>query len=244
MGKGLKLLAAFLALIVLPWATVQAQDVRTFVPAGAHQYAPLLADVQGRVWANAPEPYTLAGQVEQESCISLRHSRCWNPRAELKTSREYGFGFGQITVAYRPDGSERFNTFEELKARYGSLSTWSWGDRYRADFQLQAVVEMDKTLYSVFPDAATTRDRWAFALSAYNGGKGGLLQDRLLCSNTSGCNPRVWFGHVEHTSLKTRKVNPGYGKSAFDINREYPKLILDLRRDKYKSFWIEQGAQK
>lgn len=234
MGKGL---ITALAFALLGWTTVQAQDVRTFLPAGAHTYAPILAQVQAQVWPTAPDPHTLGGQVEQESCVSLRHAKCWNPGAELKTSREYGFGFGQVTVAYRPDGSVRFNKFDELRTEFPSLRSWSWADRYRADYQLKALVEMDRTLFSAFPDAATPQDRWAFALVSYNGGKGGTMQDRLLCSNTAGCDPRVWFGHVERTSLKTRKVNPGYGRSAFEINREYPRLILQIRRDKYKLFW-------
>lgn len=240
MGQGLSLRiarAVALAFAVLTWSVVQGQDVRTFVPAGAWTYAPTLVEVQTRIWPGAPEPFTFAGQVEQESCISLRHSKCWNPHAELKTSREYGFGFGQITTAYNKDGSVRFNKFEELKVAHAGLRSWAWADRYRADYQLLAIVEMDKALFRTWQDVATTRDRWAFTLAAYNGGKGGLLQDRLLCTNTKGCNPRVWFGNVEHHSLKTRKVNPGYGKSAFEINREYPHLILNLRRDKYKQFW-------
>ena len=37
----------FLTLIILPWATVQVQDVRMFVPAGAHQYAPYWPTCRG-----------------------------------------------------------------------------------------------------------------------------------------------------------------------------------------------------
>lgn len=228
--------ALALASCTLAWA----QDVRTFLPSGAREHAPTLVEVQRRSWAEAPEPHTLAGQVEQESCISLRHSKCWNPRAELKTSREYGFGLGQITVAYRADGSVRFNKFEELRKEVPALRSWTWAERYRIDYQLLAVVEMDRMLFGTFKDAATLRDRWAFTLSAYNGGKGGVTQDRLLCRNTPGCDPSRWFGHVEHTSLKTRRVNPGYGKSAFEINREYPVLILDVRRPKYSLFWSDK----
>lgn len=235
MGQGL--IRAFLALVALSCTTVQAQDVRTFVPSGAQQYAPILAQVQREAWPEAFEAFTIAGQVEQESCISLKHSKCWNPKAELKTPREYGFGFGQLTVAYRADGSERFNKFDEVKTLYPSLRGWSWADRYRADYQLQSIVLLDRTLFGQFADAASPTDRWAFTLAAYNGGKGGTMQDRVLCRNSKACDPRVWFGNVELTSLKTRQVNPGYGKSAFDINREYPRLILLVRRDKYKSFW-------
>lgn len=214
-----------------------AQDVRTYVPTGALTLAPTLVQVQSQYWPGAPDPWTLAGQVEQESCITLKHSRCWSPTAELKTSREYGFGLGQITTAYRPDGSVRFNKFEELKAQHRELRGWDWSERYRADYQLTAIVLMTRDLHKRVDGAATPLDRWAFTLSAYNGGMGGVLQDRLLCSNSSGCDPSRWFGHVERTSLKTRKVHQGYGKSAFEINREYPQLILFLRREKYRPFW-------
>lgn len=232
-------LRAFLVLAALGSGlpTSPAQDVRTFVPLGAATYAPILAVTQKGTWPEVPEPFTLAGQVEQESCISLRHSRCWNPRAELKTSREYGFGFGQITTAYKADGSVRFNKFEELRAAYPSLAGWAWNDRYKADFQLKALVELDRTLFNRLADVPLLPDRWAMTLAAYNGGLGGVLQDRRLCSNTAGCDSTRWWGNAERTSLKTRRVNAGYGKSAFEINREYPHLILQVRRDKYRAFW-------
>jgi len=230
MGKGLILLC-------LIAGGALAADVRSYIPEQAKLYASTLAAVQGVAWASAPEPWTLGGQVEQESCITLTHKRCWNPRAELKTSREYGFGFGQITIAYKADGSERFNNFKGLKAQHASLKDWAWENRYDPKFQLDALVEMDRTLFTQIRDAATPTDQLAFMLAGYNGGQGGVLQDRRLCSNTGTCDARRWFGNVETTSLKTRRVNPGYGQSAYDINRGYVRLILQVRRDKYKVFW-------
>lgn len=225
------------ALALLAATSVWPVDVRTYLPAGAHTLGPVLVATQAKEWAEAHEPWTLAGQVEQESCISLTHSKCWNPRAELKTSREYGFGLGQVTVAYNADGSVRFNKFEELRASRPSLAAWSWADRYRADYQLTAIVDMDREIWGYLKDVPDPRERWAMTLAAYNGGKGGLMQDRVMCSKISGCDPTRWFDHVELTSLKTRRANPGYGKSAFEINREYPRLILETRRDKYRVFW-------
>ena len=227
------IVATLFAILVLWSGNLPAGEI----PAGAKLYAPGLVKAQRAIWPDAPEPWTLAGQVEQESCITLRHSRCWNPRAELKTSREYGFGFGQITTAYRADGSVRFDKFEELRARYSSLRDWAWEDRYDPERQLIALVEMDRGIYRRVRDAATVRDRIAFWLSGYNGGESGVLQDRRLCGNTPKCDPSRWFGHVARTSLKARKVNPGYGKSSYEINREYVTLILDARRNKYRSFW-------
>lgn len=238
MGKSLILGLVFWLALLSP-VSAQPTDPRTFLPAGSHQYAPVLVRVQASLWPEAPEPHTLAGQVEQESCISLRHSKCWNPRAELKTSREYGFGFGQITVAYNANGSVRFNKFEELRTSTPALKNWRWEDRYDPSYQLAAMVHMDRLLYLGLTDVPSVRERWAMTLAAYNGGKGGLLQDRIMCTKIRGCDSRVWFDNVELTSVKSRVVHPGYGKSAFEINREYPRLVLNLRRDKYRVFWKE-----
>jgi len=54
-----------------------------------------------------------------------------------------------------------------------------------------------------------------------------------VCSNTQGCNPRLWFGHIEHTSLKQKTAQAGYGKSFFEINREYAVNVVFKRRAKY-----------
>lgn len=237
MGKGLTLLLASVLTFAVGAVAAAPPDVRTYVPAGAHTYAPDLVKAQQGVWAAAPAPWTLAGQVEQESCVSLTSPRCWNPHAELKTSREYGFGFGQITKAFRKDGSVRFDTFQELTSKYPALKDWTWDDRYNARYQLTALVELDQNLFNQIRDAATTDDRLAFMLAGYNGGASGVLQDRLLCSNTPKCDQSRWFGHVENTSLKTRLVNPGYSKSAFQINREYVYNIVFLRRPKYQFYW-------
>jgi hypothetical protein len=213
------------------------------VPPQALEHLPTLVGKQRSIWPDAPMPSFLAAQVEQESCISLKHPRCWNPRVELKTSREYGFGLGQTTIAYRQDGSVRFNKWAELRTRYPSLRDWTWENRFDPAFQLTALVEMDKSIYKLWPDAASTRDRLGFTLSAYNGGEGGVRQDRLLCRNTPGCDPARWDGNVERYSLKSKIANAGYGKSAFEINREYPRNVLGIRRPKYDPFFQPQGPQ-
>lgn len=215
-----------------------AQAASTFIPDGARQYAPLLVDRQQAAWPDLREPWTLGGLVEQESCISLRHSRCWNPRAELKTHREYGFGFGQITVAYRADGSERFNKFDELVKAHKSLRDWRWEDRYDPGYQLTAIVEMTHGLWRRVPPAADVTSQWAFTLSSYNGGVGGLLQDRRLCANAPGCDPTRWFGNIETHSVKSRAPQAAYGgQSWFSINRGYVRNVLTIRRAKYRIFW-------
>ncbi len=237
MGKVLIRIALVLGLLFAAVWSVHAQDVHTFVPRAAYAVIPELRAVQHEIWSDAPQPWTLAGQIEQESCISLRHSKCWNPNAQLKTSREFGFGLGQTTIAYRADGSVRFDKQAELRAEYASLRGWTAERRFDPHYQLISLVEMDHGIYRRIAAAQSDIDRLSFTLSGYNGGESGVRQDRLLCSNTSGCDPGRWLHNVDGTSLKTRKANPGYGASAFQINREYVTNVLYLRRPKYEQFF-------
>lgn len=240
-GRALAILAALvLASCGLGGAPAYAQNVKTFVPKAAYALLPELRDAQRGLWPDAPIPSFLAAQVEQESCISLTHSRCWNPRAELKTSRENGIGLGQFTRAYSRDGSIRFDTIADLSRRYSELRGWSWANRYDGSYQLKALVLMDRGIYRRVADAATPVDRVAFTLSAYNGGESGVRQDRLLCDNTGGCDPGRWFGHVENHSLKARKPFKGYGQSPFRINRDYVRNVIEIRRPKYEPFFSNQ----
>lgn len=227
------------AALLLCWSSLAAgQDVRTYVPTAAAELLPELVAQQYKIWPDAPTPSFLASQIEQESCVSLKHPRCWNPRAELKTSRENGVGLGQVTRAFRADGSIRFDKQAELRDQYASLRGWTWGKRYDAGYQITALIEMDHGIFRRMLAAADDRERLAFTLSAYNGGESGVRQDRLLCRNTDGCDPALWFDNVEHYSLKSRKPNPGYGSSAFKINREYIRNVMFLRRPKYEPFFI------
>lgn len=225
-----KLVAFLLMMVCLP---VMAAEV----PVRAKTYAPMLAAAQEKLWADAPEPWTLAGLVEQETCPSLTHKKCWNPLTELKTSREHGIGFGQTTKAYNSDGSVRFDKLTELSQTYSSLKGWSWKNWQEPSYQLTAIVEMNHSIYKRVRDAASPDDYWAFTLSAYNGGESGVRQDRLLCSNTRGCDSRVWFRNVERHSLKARKPNKGYGQSAYDINRGYVDNVINIRRTKYELYF-------
>lgn len=207
------------------------------LPALAKLYLPLLVSTQAATWSNAPIPSFLAAQIEQESCISLSSPKCWNPKVELKTAREYGFGFGQITKAFNANGSVRFDKFSELKDAHDSLKGWTWDTRFDARYQMIALVEMDKAIYNRIAGAASAIDRLAFTLSGYNGGESGVKQDRLMCHNTPSCDNSKWFGHVERTSTKSKVKWQGYGESAYAINRGYVQNVINIRRGKYESFF-------
>ena len=210
------------------------------LPAGAIDYMPLLKQNVAALWPEAKPRSPFAAQIEQETCISLKSKGCWNPKTELKTQREYGFGLGQLTVAYNADGSERFNGYTEM-VKYRELQDWRWEDRYNPDYQLKALVLKDRNVYQgvKFP-VADDFERLAFMFASYNGGLGGLLKDHKLCESTTGCNSRFWFNRdgengVESTSYKSKTAAPGYKKSFFEISREYPKNIMYVRRAKYVS---------
>lgn len=199
------------------------------IPPGALQHLPTLGQEIARHWPTAPDWAILAGQVEKESCITLQHKRCWNPRAELRTDREQGVGFGQITR------TARFDALAELKAQFREeLAGWAWDSPslYDPAYQLRALVLMDKRNFQAITGVVES-DRMTMALVAYNGGLGGLASDRRVCQATAGCDPSRWWGHVERTSLKSRVAAKGYGKSFFEINRDYPRSIAQ-RAEKYR----------
>lgn len=197
------------------------------LPPGAVKYLPLLQAEQRAHWPDAPLRSSLAAQVEQETCANLKSKRCWSPTTELKTDREYGFGLGQLTV------TAKFDNFSEARKLDASLRNWAWQDRYDPARQLRTMVLMDRSSFRRLAFVADPRERLAMTYSAYNGGLGGVLADRRLCNQVQDCDPSRWFGHVERTSLKAKRVAKGYGKSFFEINREYVRNVLIVRRARY-----------
>jgi hypothetical protein len=223
------------ALLFVFSSRAHAQDVRTYVPAGAYTYAPVLKAEQLRIWADHPSPSMLGSLVEQESCISLKHYRCWNPGARLKTEREEGAGLGQVTRATRADGSIRFDALAAARQLDPSLAEWSWSNVYkRPDLQLRAIVVMnrdcDRRLKRMVADPYA---RLQLCDAAYNGGWSGMQQERRACGQKAGCDPQRWFGHVEKVCLKSKVRWKGYGKSACEINREHVDMVAMVRRPKY-----------
>lgn len=198
-------------------------------PAAAVPLLPVLHAEQVARWPSMPFPSTLGSQIEQETCPGLKSRSCWNPRAELKTSREYGFGLGQITI------TSRFDNLAVSRGLDPSLRDWKFEDRFDPARQLRVIVLMDRGIFGRIKGAAGPAEQAQMMFAAYNGGEGGLSSDRRMCVQKPGCNPAAWFGHVERTSLKQRTVNAGYGQSAFDINRGYVDNIWRVRRARYAS---------
>jgi len=203
-------------------------------PAAAVPLLPVLQAEQRQHWADMPLPSALGAQVEQETCITLKHRSCWSPRAELRTSREQGIGLGQLTRTWRKDGSQRFDALAEIVQAFPQqLAGLSWENRYDPVLQLRAMVLKDRQGFRLVLAASSALDRLAMAVAAYNGGSGGVASDRRACAATQGCDAGRWFGHVERTSLKAKSAVPGYGKSFFETNREYVRNVMVSRRGRY-----------
>ncbi|HEY0267663.1 MAG TPA: hypothetical protein VGC12_00355 [Methyloradius sp.] len=202
-----------------------------YVPPLAQVYLPALVQKQKELWPAHPLPSTLAAQIEQETCISLKSRGCWNPRTELKTDREYGFGLGQITI------TSKFDNFKYVQSLDKALVGWKFEDRYNASYQIHALVVWDKRGFDSVIGANTLIDQLAMSYAAYNGGQGGLSSDRRICAATPGCNKNTWFNNVELTSLKKKSAAAGYGQSFYAINRGYVTNIMKVRRLKYDSWF-------
>jgi hypothetical protein len=208
------------------------------LPANAKLYLPILQVEQKKLAPTMPMPEWQAARTHKETCITAKHPKCWSPFAELKTEREYGFGLGQFTVAYTKTGAVRFNTFEEMKQKDRRLAGWAWEKRFDPVMQIDALLIKDNILYGNVVGAATTLDRIAFTLVGNNGGAASVLYDRRLCQGTRGCDQSRWFGNVELYSGKSRTVMPGYGRSLYEISRDYPRDIINRLMPLYKPYYL------
>ncbi len=227
----------FVGLLLVFAPRAHAQDL----PPNAITYLPMLKTEQMRAWPDHPAPSVLASLVEQETCISLKHSRCWSPASKLKTDREEGAGFGQITRAWAKDGSTRFDTIDVAKALDPGLASLTWSNVYsRPDLQMRAMVAMNRDCYvragRLIED---TGNKLCFCDAAYNGGWAGMQAERRACGLSAGCDPQQWFGNVEQHCLKSKVKWQGYGASACDINRGHVDAVINKRRPKYRAFFGE-----
>jgi soluble lytic murein transglycosylase-like protein len=96
-------------------------------------------------------------------------------------------------------------------------------------WSLRACVTYDRYLWER-TDGVNAFERMAFTLSAYNGGAGWVNRDKKL-ARQRGLDPGRWFDSVA-------TVNAGRSKAAWKENRNYPRLILQVRQYAYvKAGW-------
>lgn len=219
-----------------------AQDVKTYIPAKAIPLVPVYKEVLIQTFQDIPQPWYTLALTEHESCISLKHSKCFSSTAKLETywkdtgyRREFGGGLGQLTRAWKPDGTIRMDTLANLKKIYPKeLAGLTWDNLLqRPDLQIKAMVLLLREDYkglSMIPDPV---ERLKFADSAYNGGRRDALGARKACGLTQGCDPNIWFNHTEKHCVKSKRVLYA-NRSACDINTHHVSDVFKTRMPKYK----------
>lgn len=192
------------------------------LPPGAYQHLPVLIEEIKSGWNGVPYPSVLAAQVEQESR--------WKEKATLNNPKnsELGAGLGQFTK------TKKFDALTEMKDKYPSqFSGWGWENPYDVRYQLRGLVIKNRDNYRSIKWAKDDYNRMAMMTAAYNQGLGGLMFRRRLCANTPGCDPTIWFGHMENSSTQSSKPANGYSRSFADITKTHVNNVMVVRRPKY-----------
>ena len=186
------------------------------LPAGARQHLPVLAAAVEQHWPGAPLAQIMAGQVEQESG--------WKERATLKTSRELGRGLVQLTIAYRADGSERFNAYRDLSGK--TFAAWDWrNDPYNVRYQLTYLTLRDKGDFTAMRRLMVNdAEAWRAALVCYNAGKGRVLQRRAQ-AKLAGLPADRWQGGLDRAYTRGEAALL-YGRPLYQAVNEYPVVIF------------------
>ena len=96
---------------------------------------------------------------------------------------------------------------------------------YNPMWALQALVIYNRWHYQRIP-AQTDCDRWAFTLSAYNGGLGWVQRDKKKAA-AQGLDASRYWGSVEY-------VNAGRSAANFKENRGYPERIINRWQPLYQ----------
>jgi soluble lytic murein transglycosylase-like protein len=172
------------------------------VPTDAARYRLTLTREARAVWGlNAPIA-SFAAQVHQESR--------WNPDATSPVGAQGLAQFMPSTTAWIS------GLYPSLADRAPRNPTWA----------LRALVTYDAQLFTQVRQANDDCQRFAFALSAYNGGIGWVNRRQAKASK-----PGICFDHA-------CVINPGVTPSAQAENEAYPRHIL-LKHQVLYSSWGE-----
>ena len=218
---------------------IKPSDIKRYIPVQASNHLPTLKKETDYYFPTLTFKHYFGGLIEQESCISLTHSKCWNPKSSLKTKREEGAGLGQLTRAYKADGSIRFDSLAEMRNRYKEdLKELAWSNIYqRPDLQIRAILLMTKDNHRIFNLVPSTEiEKWKMIDAAYNSGPGSVKKRRTTCGLKKDCDPTIWKHNLEDTVVLSQK--PIYGnRSPHFINNEHVEMIFDHRMHKYEPFF-------
>lgn len=70
-----------------------------YIPPQAFKFKDPIIKELDTFFPTIPEYNYVPSLIEHESCITLKHRRCWNSASELRSSREQGIGYFQNLVS-------------------------------------------------------------------------------------------------------------------------------------------------
>lgn len=216
---GVVILVVAIMVLAVPRLSVGAT-----IPDNAKTLLPVLSTAINQQWPGAPLRSIPAGQVEQESS--------WKEKATLKTSRELGRGLVQLTIAYKTDGTERFNAYKDA-SHVKALAAWDWRkDPFNTHYQLTYLTLTDRANFMMVRKyMVDDTEAWKAALVCYNAGEGRWLARRAMAKQM-GLPTNRWTNGLEQAhGVKENAIL--YGRALYVAVNEYPRVIFQ-RAEKYQ----------
>lgn len=176
------------------------------IPIEAQQHQRELTRNARAIWGlDAPVPL-FAAQIHQEST--------WKASARSPVGAQ---GLAQFMPA----------TSDWIAGIYPkSLGT---NQPYNPSWAIRALVSYNLWHWDRITGTDSDCDRWAFVLSAYNGGLGWVQRDRKMATTKGLDNSRYW-GQVE-------TVNAGRSAANYRENRGYPQRIIQ----RWQPMYVDAG---
>lgn len=213
-----------------------------YIPPQAFQYKETIRTEINNHFPDLIDYNYVPSLIEHESCISLKSKRCWRATSELRTSREQGIGFFQITRTFRTDGSVRFDTLSDMKKLYKQdLQAANWDDiKYQPKIQIRMGILMLRDNYKRLYNVPDVVNRLQMMDAAHNTGIGNVFKKRRACGLAKNCNPNVWYNNVADQCIGLNAAL--YGKrSACDIVKHHVFDVFENKLPKYQRHYYLKG---
>lgn len=193
-------------LLLLLWATAPARAAEPGirVPESAAMYRRMVEQAASDYLGVHGSSARLAAQVHQESL--------WRPKVK-------SFAGAMGLAQFMPATAEWIA--EVFPRELGQFDPWDPAQAIRG------AALYDRWLHERVQGAGPC-DRWAFVLSAYNGGLGWVNRDKVR-ARQAGADPLRWFGHVE------LHADPRRAPRNVRENRGYVSRILTVLEPLYVS---------
>lgn len=98
---------------------------------------------------------------------------------------------------------------------------------YDIRWSITCGIRYDRHIWDRMGEYSPQIEQAGATLSAYNGGRGWTNRDNRVCQRTPGCNPSLYFDHVQYNQDTRRS------KSNRKENRDYPDRIMKVWKPRY-----------